>query len=239
LRGWIYKPQGTGPFPAIIWNHGSEQKPTAHPELGLFYTQHGYVLFLPVRHGHNPSPGEYIGDLLNNYKAQTQNKEKVEKYAVELQEVYNKDVIAAIKWLREQPYVDGRRMAVTGCSYGGIQTLLTAQKGEGLRAAMPFAPGAMSWANTELQQRESEAVRHAAIPLFLLQARNDYSIGPSEVLGPMIRAKGGVNQARVYPAFGTTHPEGHYGFATWEEGIAIWGEDMIHFLDAAGVGPNH
>src|SRR5262249_48078661 len=62
LRGWIYKPAGEGPFPAIIWNHGSEQNPTAHPELGLFYTKHGYVLFLPVRHGHNPSPGEYIQD---------------------------------------------------------------------------------------------------------------------------------------------------------------------------------
>ena len=29
LHGWIYKPQGTGPFPAVIWNHGSEQEPTA------------------------------------------------------------------------------------------------------------------------------------------------------------------------------------------------------------------
>src|SRR5437879_10139785 len=28
LRGWIYKPEGNGPFPAIIWNHGSEKNPT-------------------------------------------------------------------------------------------------------------------------------------------------------------------------------------------------------------------
>src|SRR5436190_10685647 len=59
LHGWLYKPAGDGPFPAVLWNHGSERMPTAHPELGKFYTSHGYVVFLPVRHGHAPSPGEY------------------------------------------------------------------------------------------------------------------------------------------------------------------------------------
>ena len=24
LHGWIYKPTGAGPFPAVVWNHGSE-----------------------------------------------------------------------------------------------------------------------------------------------------------------------------------------------------------------------
>jgi len=238
LRGWIYRPQGDGPFPAIIWNHGSEKNPVPHPELGLFYTSHGYVLFLPVRHGHNPSPGEHISDMVNAFKAQGRSKDEVQQYAVELQDDYNKDVIAAIKWLREQPYVDGKRVVVSGCSYGGIQTLLTAEKGDGLRAAVAFAPGAMSWANPKLQKREKEAVRNASIPLFLIQASNDYSTGPSEVLGPIIRSKGGLNRATLYPAFGTTHQEGHGGFACWEEGITIWGNDVLKFLDAAGVGPS-
>jgi hypothetical protein len=25
LHGWIYRPQGPGPFPAVLWNHGSER----------------------------------------------------------------------------------------------------------------------------------------------------------------------------------------------------------------------
>jgi hypothetical protein len=94
----------------------------------------------------------------------------------------------------------------------------------------------MSWANPKLQKREKEAVRNASIPLFLIQASNDYSTGPSEVLGPIIRAKGGLNRATLYPAFGTTHQQGHGGFACWEEGIAIWGNDVLKFLDAAGLG---
>ncbi|PYS81326.1 MAG: hypothetical protein DMF67_17265 [Acidobacteria bacterium] len=238
LKGWLYKPDGDGPFPAIIWNHGSEQKPVLHPDLGYFYVTHGYVLFLPVRHGHNPSPGDYIGDVIDRYKAAGHSKEEVQKYFVEQQEIYNKDVTAAVEWLKQQPFVDRNRMAVTGVSYGGIQTLLTAQKGLGLRAAVPFAPGAMSWGNPRLQQREIEAVRRSQMPLFLLQAQNDYSLGPSDVLGPVIRGKGGLNRAKVYPAFGTTHEEGHGGFGTWQQATAIWGADVLEFLRAAGVGPN-
>jgi hypothetical protein len=90
LQGWIYKPEGPGPFPAVLWNHGSERNPTAHPELGKFYTSHGFALFLPVRHGHAPSPGEYIQDAIEKYAAEANDNALVAKKAVELQDVYQK-----------------------------------------------------------------------------------------------------------------------------------------------------
>ena len=126
-------------------------------------------------------------------------------------------------------------LAVVGCSYGGIQTLLTAEKGLGVRGFVSFAPAAMSWANLRLRERLLQSVKHAKAPLFLLQAENDYSTGPSETLGPVLRAKGGLNRSKVYPAFGTTPAEGHGGFACWDEGIAIWGPDVLAFLSEAGV----
>lgn len=233
LTGWIYRPAGDGPFPVIIWNHGSEKNPKAHPELGMFYTKHGFVLFLPVRDGHGGSPGAYIVDEGNAIP-------KTDPAAwragmVALHEKHNQALADAIAWIKQQPFVDATRIAVTGCSYGGIQTLLSAEKGLGARAFMPFAPGAMSWANTKLQERELQAVRDAKAPLFLIQAKNDYSTGPSEVLGPAITAKGGISRAKLYPAFGTTPAEGHGGFACSEPGIAIWGPDVIDFLKAAGM----
>lgn len=235
LHGWIYKPDGNGPFPAIVWNHGSEKNPVRHPELGMFYTQHGYALLLPVREGHNGSPGIYIQDELKNFAARTHDRITINRKAIELHERYNSDVAAAIEWLKKQPFVDANRIAVTGVSYGGIQTLLTAEKNLGLRGAIPFAPGAMSWGNKQLQQREIEAVRRAKVPLFLLQAQNDYNTGPTATLGPIIREKGGANRAKLYPAFGESHSDGHGGFACWEEGIAIWGDDVIAFLNAVGM----
>ena len=57
LKGYLYKPEGAGPFPAMIWNHGSEKEPGFQPELAAFYNKKGFVFFLPHRHGHGLSPG--------------------------------------------------------------------------------------------------------------------------------------------------------------------------------------
>ena len=58
----------------------------------------------------------------------------------------------------------------------------------------------MSWAMLPLRERLLKAIAHAEAPIFLLQAKNDYSTGPSEVLGTAIRGKGGLNRAKLYPA---------------------------------------
>jgi RNA-directed DNA polymerase len=38
-----------GPFPVVLWNHGSEPRPGWLPELGPTFTGRGYVLFIPHR----------------------------------------------------------------------------------------------------------------------------------------------------------------------------------------------
>jgi carboxymethylenebutenolidase len=230
LRGFLYKPDGAGPFKAIIWNHGSRKLPGQEPELAKFYMKLGFVFFLPHRHGHGQSPGDYILDLIEKYRMIEKDRTLFQKYVVRLHEEYNRDVVAAVEWLKGQSFVDQRYMVMSGCSYGGIQTLLTAEKGLGIRGFVPFAPAAMSWANTELRKRLLKAVLDAKAPLFLIQAQNDYSLGPSEVLGPIIKRKGPPNQAKIYPPYGTTPQDGHAGFATKEGGIAIWGSDVLAFF---------
>jgi carboxymethylenebutenolidase len=236
LRGWIYKPAGDGPFPAILWNHGAERIASACPELALFCTQHGYVFFLPVRHGHNPSPGEYFGDTIEDYIESGADRTSIQQKAISLEEESNEDVVAALNWLKKQSYTNPNAIAVVGTAYGGLQSLLAAEKGLDLRACIAFGPGAISWGNREVRQRTIEAVQHIKIPIFLLQAQNDYSLGPSEVLDSMITERGGANRAKVYLPFGTTHAEGSFGFVCWEEGIRIWGADFLDFLKAAGMG---
>jgi carboxymethylenebutenolidase len=236
LRGWVYKPAGDGPFPAIVWNHGAEKTPSARPELGLFCTQHGFAFFVPVRHGHSPSPGDYFGDAIQDYIASGADRASIQKKVVELAEESNEDVVAALNWLKKQRYVNPDAIAVAGVSLGGLQALLAAEKGLDLRACIAFSPAAMSWGNRGIRERTTETVQRSKVPVFLLQAENDYTLGPSAVLGPIIREKGGANQAKVYPAFGTTHAEGEMGFACWEEGIKIWGSDFLDFLKRAGMG---
>src|SRR5262245_9564529 len=60
LPGYLYRPAGEGRHPAVMWNHGSEKEPRAQPELARFYTEHGFVFFAPIRHGHGSTEGPYI-----------------------------------------------------------------------------------------------------------------------------------------------------------------------------------
>jgi carboxymethylenebutenolidase len=228
LAGCITRPAGIGPFPAVIYNHGSEQNPRrcGPPELARAYTEHGYAFFAFQRHGHGQSPGAYIVDLEKKLRAGAPDPAA----RIALHEDYNRDVAGAVAWLMQRPEIDRARVVMTGISYGGIQTLLTAEKGLGIRAFLPFAPGAMAWANPAIQARLEQAVRNAKAPLFLAQAQNDFSLGPSEVLGPIIRAKGAPNDAKIYPPNGTTHEDGHGGFAV-RSGIPTWSPDVFAFLD--------
>jgi carboxymethylenebutenolidase len=220
LNGFLYVPAGPGPFPAVLWNHGSEKRPGAQPELAEFYNSHGFVFFLPHRRGQGRSPGTYIMDEIRSHPSAYA--------AVQTHRDANNDVVAALNWLRAQKQVDSNRIVVSGCSFGGIQTILTAEKGLGARAFIAFAPAAQSWGNPALEQMLGDALRKASAPVFILQARNDFSIQPAQVLGKIAKGKGG--QSTIYPPFGETHEDGHWKFATTQAGIAIWGEDVLNFI---------
>lgn len=222
LHGYLYVPDGKGPFPAVLWNHGSEKRPGWQPELAAFYNSHGFIFFLPHRRGQGQSPGSYVMDEISRGDPGT---------AVRVHHSANEDVLAAMNWLKAQPEVDASRIVVSGCSFGGIQTLLTAEKGLGARAFIAFAPAAKSWGNEALQQMLESAVNHAKAPIFILQAKNDYNIDPTKVLGKIATAHGG--QAKIYPQFGNTPQEGHWEFATSRAGIAMWGDDVLQFIAAA------
>jgi carboxymethylenebutenolidase len=238
LKGYLYKPQGSGPFPAMIWNHGSEKEPGFQPELAAFYSSKGFVFFLPHRHGHGLSPGEYIVDINDRLTTGVKNEETVWPEMVKMHDVYNLDVAAAVAWLKSQPFVDKSRVVMSGVSYGGIQTLVSAERIAGVRGFISFAPAAMSWRMVPLRERLLTAIAKGKAPIFLIQASNDYSTGPSEVLGPVIRRKGPPNNAKLYPDFGAPdeHQKGHGAFSTWNIGIDIWSPEVLAFIDAVMPG---
>jgi dienelactone hydrolase len=140
-------------------------------------------------------------------------------------------VVAALNYLKSQAFVDPGRIAISGCSFGGIQTLLAGERDLGVKALVPFAPGAMSWErNPMLQDRLKEAINHAKAPIFLLQAENDFSLAPSHELSKEAKKKNVDFQAKIYPAVGSSHEDGHGKFCA----IATdaWGKDVLTFLEA-------
>jgi len=225
LHGFLWKPEGAGPFRAIVWNHGSEKLPGSQPTLANFYNAHSYVFFVPHRRGQGRSPGDYIQDQVALAPAGGR-----DRRMVELQQAEVDDVIAALTYLKSLPFVDSARIVISGCSYGGIQTLLAGERDLGVRALVPFAPGAMSWEkNQVLQDRLLRAVDLSKAPVLLIQAENDYSLGPIRVLSKEANKKHKEFQSKVYPAFGSGPQDGHWGFCS--SATQVWGTDVLAFLD--------
>jgi len=54
LVGFLFKPDGTGPLPGLIWNHGSEKNPGTQRQfdaVAAILVPAGYVVFAPMRRG--------------------------------------------------------------------------------------------------------------------------------------------------------------------------------------------
>jgi dienelactone hydrolase len=228
LHGFVFRPAGSGPFPAVLYNHGSERRPGAKPEIGNFFAANGYVLFVPHRRGQGRSPGPYIMDTLGNTSVRVRGSVQMSLLGEQ-----NQDVIAALDFLKKLPYVDAGRIAVAGCSFGGIETLLTAERDVGLRAAVAFAPGAETWnGSPEIQERLIAAVRNAKVPVFLIQAENDYDLTPTRVLSKEMEQAGKPHKAVIYPRYGETAKNGHGDFCF--RAPNVWGREVLAFLAAPG-----
>ena len=127
LVGFLYRPSGTGPFPTVIWNHGSEKNPGGGPQfdaVATIFVPAGYAVFAPTRRGHGASEGIYIVDTLDALR-QKGEMDAANRLMVRLLESEQlDDQIAGLSHAKKLPFVDASRMVVAGCSFGGIQTLL-------------------------------------------------------------------------------------------------------------------
>ncbi len=123
LRGILAKPHGDGPFPTLIWNHGSEQNPEFPRRLAKFWLAQGWAFFMPIRRGHGASGGTYFG--VERGRVSTWDRDAWEVAELERQA---DDVGAGVAYLRTQPFIDPRRIVVAGGSFGGIETVLVAER---------------------------------------------------------------------------------------------------------------
>src|SRR5262245_28695962 len=78
LRAYLWLPNGAGPFPAVLFNHGSGgaspdltagmQITEAADILAPFFLKHGYAFFYPFRRGQGLSADQapYMQDVLRH-----------------------------------------------------------------------------------------------------------------------------------------------------------------------------
>ena len=233
LHGVLYKPEGTGPFPAVVYNHGSAPgmlSKEAFEALGPAFASRGWVFFGPYRRGQglSASAGPYIGDPI----AEAEKKGGITAGAAAmvrlLETDHLNDQLAALAWLRKQGFVRPNSIAVAGNSFGGIETVLGAERGS-YCAAIDSAGGAQSWTQApELQSLMTRAVRDSNAPIFFFQAANDYDLSPSKTLSAAMKDAGKTYEVKIYPPYGNSPQEGHtFGYF----GSSVWADDVFRCLD--------
>ena len=231
LRGIIYRPEGKGPFPTILFNHGSGTSYTREVEaVGPAYAGHGFVFFAPSRRGQwlSAATGQYIVDSLDAI-GRLHGAEARDRLLVELMNGPQlADVRAALAFIKTKSYVQGDRVVVAGNSFGGIVTVFASAQLDGLWAALDFAGAAQTWASApRLQAAMTDAVTRSRIPIFLGQAENDYDLTPSRALSAAMTKAGKPNVMTIFPPCGASTPEGHsFGYF----GGAIWGPAVVAFV---------
>ena len=238
LRALLFRPRGTGPFPAVLFNHGSYVSTSPMPMppdtaaiVGDVFAKNGYALLFLFRQGIGLSIGQGTadGDLMEN-AFKTSGDEARNRVQLELLEGEElNEVTGALTVLRQRPDVDAGRIAVVGHSFGGQLSLVLAERDARLRGAVLFGPAALSWERSPmLRTRLIEAARRAPAPLMVVHARNDYSVAPGRTIAAERRRLGKPHQLKMYPPFGANASDGHnivfLSLTTWEQ-------DVFAFLD--------
>jgi dienelactone hydrolase len=241
LHGLLWRPQGKGPFPAVLLNHGSgrtrEQLERLGPYekqadlLGPVFARHGYVFLYLFRRGVGLSAdqGANAFDLMNQQAAAHGQEARNALQMKLLENGDMTDALAGLEFLRAQPDVDVSKVAVIGDSFGGSLTLLLAEREPKLRAVVIFAGAGYSWDRSPpLRKRLFSAVDRIQEPIFFIHAANDYSLGLGKELDARRAQSGKPHRLKIYPPIGETADDGH-GFLYL--GVSIWEPDVFGFLD--------
>jgi len=241
LHALLWRPQGRGPFPAILLNHGSGRTRADLEQLGPYerqadilgplFARHGYVFLFLFRRGVGPSTdqGANAVDLMNSESAAhgLQARNTLQLRLLENREM--SDALAGLAFLRALPEVDARNVAVIGHSFGGSLTLLMAEREPSLRAVVIFSCAGYSWDRSpELRARLLTAVERIHAPLFFIHAANDYSVTSGQALDARLQQLGKPHRLKIYPPIGRTPDDGHSFLYL---GVNIWEPDVFAFLD--------
>jgi len=240
LRALVWRPNGRGPFPAILINHGSGRTPEQLAQRGPYenqaealgpeFARHGYVAFFLFRRGVGLSAdqGESAVNLMNR-EADANGQDARNVLQLRLLDRDLADAESGLAVLRTLPGVDSRRIAIVGHSFGASLSILQAAREPGVRAVVLFSTAGYGWDRSPaLRARLLDAVPQVRAPLFIIHAENDYTLNPGKDLDARLTTLGMPHRLRIYPPIGKTPDDGH-DFPL--SGVSIWSPEVFAFLD--------
>jgi carboxymethylenebutenolidase len=241
LKAFLWKPAGPGPFPAVLFCHGSGGADAGHTaglpiteageKLAPLFLKHGYAFMYLFRRGQGLSAdqGPFMQNILQHEETAKGKEARQHLQFVLASTDHLDDVMAGLSFLKAAPAIDAKRVAISGHSFGGQLTLLAAERDNTLRAAVAFAAAANSWErSSELRERLLTAVNKATVPIMLIHAANDYSTAPGYALAGELERLCKPHLLKIYPPIGRTSEDGHNFLYL---ASPRWEHDVFEFLD--------
>jgi dienelactone hydrolase len=237
---WV-RPEGGGPFPLIVFSHGSPADPAARTNMDRYrlltpfgaLVDRGYAVLVPMRRGFGATGGRFAegyGTCENpDYgRAGTE---------------AARDILAAIKYGQAQPFVRPDRVLLVGQSVGGLASIAAASLGpEGLVAVVNFSGGsggnpARSPGEPCHPERIGAAyatwARSIRVPVLWHYAENDQFFAPHHVRSwyAAFTHAGGSGRLVMQPPFGK---DGHALFPAID-GVPVWAPEFDRFVAETGL----
>ena len=230
LQTTVFRPNGDGPFPLLIINHGKEpgdprgQARDRFIFMATAFVKRGYAVMVPMRRGFSNSTGAYVDhgcDMRANGYGQAH------------------DIKSTIAYARKQKWIDDDRIIVAGQSYGGLATVaMGTEVIEGVRGLINIAGGlrddgaGCDW-RAELVNAFANYGANNKIASLWMYGFNDSLFGPNlaaRMHDAFVRSGG---QARLI-AFGPFKRDSH-GMIASRDGERVWWPDTERFLQQIGM----
>jgi len=244
IEAYLYKPEGNGPFPLVIYNHGSragsERTEVPCRYVAPMLVAAGYAVLVPERRGYGKSDGPTYGEEVGGDRGDKMMKRFREEAS---------DVLAGLDYLKNAVgigsrierrtataathVIDFNRVVIMGWSHGGVVSLLAASERHEFIALVNQAGGALTWNSSPTLQRELPAVaRKIKVSALCMDAENDATTNAAKTVGEAIKSSGEWEKTIIYPPFTPTNnpsnvAPGHLIFA---QGVSIWQDDLLEFL---------
>jgi dienelactone hydrolase len=232
LEALLTRPAAPGRYPLVVLSHGAPRDaaerptmaPTAYSAIAIGFARRGWAVIAPMRRGYGRSQGPYAesagGCTNRDYPASGR--------------ASAADLIATIKYMARQDYVDPSRVLLVGHSAGGFASIAAAaQNPPGVLAVLNFAGGRGSDAPDSVCQEDRLVSAYTGfghstrIPTLWLYAANDHYFGPklAHRFFDAFTGAGGTGAFVALPSFGK---DGHQLFH--DDGVALWRDPVDAFL---------
>jgi dienelactone hydrolase len=252
MRTLVFKPQGPGPFPVLLYAHGrpayaSQRTQLVHPmsySHVRYWLATGYAVVAPIRPGYGAASGGTGGVDVESSGAgysssgqclRSPQPARTAQAAMQAQR-------AALDWVRQQPWAKANHIVLEGQSVGGLATVaLCAASPPGVKGCINFSGGAggdpvhapgrlcAPEQTTQLMRGYGHTTQ---VPSIWLYAANDLYWG-AEPPRQWHAAFAQAASATAPPSLSTfvqTPPVGSDGHSLLRAGSAQWGPPLAAWL---------